>query len=281
MSDPIKVVEQYQNSKTGDLSICEDGIFVNENFAAIVDGATSKSPKLWEGKTSGKVATELILQTLPLLEKDVKPEEAIQKINQSIVDWYIKENIYDFMKDNAVERPTASLIIYSKHVHQLWLVGDCQALIDESAVTNTKLVDYLFENVRAFYLETELMLGKTMEDLLEHDTGRDAVVPFIARQTVLQNLSIKNDFTYEVIDGFFRNNEIIKIVDIPINTKYLVLASDGYPYLKPTLQESEDGLRQVLAEDPLCFRKFKSTKGMKKGSISFDDRSYLKLDLSS
>lgn len=53
--------------------------------------------------------------------------------------------------------------------------------------------------------------------------------------------------------------------------------SDGYPYLKTSLEETEQTLQEILRDDPLFFRKYKSTKGITEGAVSYDDRSYVKL----
>ena len=57
------------------------------------------------------------------------------------------------------------------------------------------------------------------------------------------------------------------------------MASDGYPVLKETLEETEEALKIVLETDPLCFRQYKSAKGLQKGNNSFDDRTYIKFEL--
>jgi glycerophosphoryl diester phosphodiesterase len=80
-----------------------------------------------------------------------------------------------------------------------------------------------------------------------------------------------------VIDGSSVPDEGIRIVSLPENVESIVLASDGYLILKGTLEESEQALAEVLNDDPLLFRKYKATKGMKSGQVSFDDRTYIKL----
>ena len=40
----------------------EDGIFLSKNFAAIVDGATAKSKFTLNGKSTGKLAMELVIK---------------------------------------------------------------------------------------------------------------------------------------------------------------------------------------------------------------------------
>lgn len=56
----------------------------------------------------------------------------------------------------------------------------------------------------------------------------------------------------------------------------MILASDGYPKLFNSLIESELYLKKIINEDPLCYKLFKSTKGINKGKLSFDDRAYIK-----
>ena len=54
----------------------------------------------------------------------------------------------------------------------------------------------------------------------------------------------------------------------------IILSSDGYPFLKDTLAESEEQLSNILHNDPMCFRLFKTTRGVIEGNLSFDDRCY-------
>jgi glycerophosphoryl diester phosphodiesterase len=56
----------------------------------------------------------------------------------------------------------------------------------------------------------------------------------------------------------------------------IVLASDGYPFLCKTLEESEQRLAQQKSEDPLNIGAFKATKAFTKENNSFDDRAYIR-----
>jgi glycerophosphoryl diester phosphodiesterase len=131
-------------------------------------------------------------------------------------------------------------------------------------------------DARAVYLESELLMGKTIENLMEFDTGREFIKPLLSRQALFQNPNNESIYSYGVINGFEVPENAIKTVRMQDN-KYLVLASDGYPALKPTLEESEQALKKILASDPLCMRIYKSTKGLEAGNISYDDRAYLKI----
>jgi hypothetical protein len=275
----MRVVEQYRNAKNGDLTTCEDGLFFNNHFAAVIDGVTSKSLRRWDGQTSGQVAMTLILQTLPQLAQDVTVIEAFKRINQAFLNWYSGQGLYEHMAQTPLERCSACLIIYSRYANQLWIVGDCQAGIDGKVITNTKPGDSLFGQVRAFFLESELLLGKSLNDLLENDTGREFILPLLERESLFQNTGKSAEFGSFAVDGFLNAAEGVSIIDVPPNTQSIVLASDGYPVLLPDLAQSEKALAEILKKDPLCFREFKSTKGLKKGNISFDDRAYIRLDL--
>lgn len=67
-----------------------------------------------------------------------------------------------------------------------------------------------------------------------------------------------------------------KLVVIPVPAgSWVTLATDGYPVLFETLEESEAALAAALKKDPLCYRENPQTKGLITGNTSFDDRCYL------
>ena len=68
----------------------------------------------------------------------------------------------------------------------------------------------------------------------------------------------------------------VKVIDVADGGQDIVLASDGYPFLKNTLEKSEKALSEQLHNDPLCIRYFKATKGLMNGNKSFDDRAYIR-----
>ena len=56
----IEIIEQKTISKTGNETNNEDGIFVSDNYVAVIDGATSKDSNLYEGRTGGQVVRDII-----------------------------------------------------------------------------------------------------------------------------------------------------------------------------------------------------------------------------
>ena len=90
--------------------------------------------------------------------------------------------------------------------------------------------------------------------------------------------------TYAVIDGFPVYMEGVKVVSLvsvleaspDVHGHEIVLASDGYPFLKSTLADSEAELAHLIATDPQCIHDFIATKGLVVGNLSFDDRTYVR-----
>lgn len=273
----MKVIEQFLESKTGDDSKCEDGIFVSDDFLAVIDGSSGQTKKIYNGKTTAQIAKDLILQTLPNLSKEIKAHDAIVACDSAIRQWYRDNDLYDYMKKYPVERCCATLIVYSNFHRELWMVGDCQALVDQSHITYPIFIEYLYTNIRAFYLETELKKGKTEKELRENDTGRAFIQPLITEQALLQNTD--SHYGFYMLDGFFQKTFPIKIVDVGSNTKQLILASDGYPELHPTLETSENALAHIVKNDPLGFRLIKSVRAVRENGNAFDDRAYLRVEL--
>ena len=81
------------------------------------------------------------------------------------------------------------------------------------------------------------------------------------------------------LDVVVLNGETIQeeqLVVIPVGVGSLVtLATDGYPVLSESFEQSEAVLRECLEKDPFCYRENLQTKGMQIGNGSFDDRCFL------
>ena len=80
-----------------------------------------------------------------------------------------------------------------------------------------------------------------------------------------------------MLDGFFSDYQHVQIVNLPDTPTEVVLASDGYPQLHPTLEETEEALALQLRHDPLMVSTCRATKPLIAGNLSFDDRSFLRI----
>ncbi len=274
----ITVEESFLKGKKSKISN-EDGIVVTPYFAAVIDGVTNKSDFSIEGKSPGRKSMELIIQAIREFPKDISAEEAINRITEKIHSFYVEQGILEEVKHSPEKRLTSNGVIYSYVRNEVWQIGDCQCIIGNLYSSNEKEIDAIMANARAAMNEVLILQGATMEELEQHDLGRDFILPFLQKQVYFQNSPNRNQrFSYPVFDGFPINMEQVHIFSVG-KVKEIILASDGYPYLFSTLRESECYLKDILLNDPLCMRKYKSTKGIIRGNCSFDDRAYLRISI--
>lgn len=277
----MKVIESKIEGKKSPES-CEDGLVVTADFIAVIDGSTSKTPHhLSPDMKNGRYAMVLISE---YIQHELKPESTVEDFCEGVTSYiynkvYRQQGIEEQMQAHPEERLTASAILYSKARNEVWMVGDCQAIIDGK----------LYENNKPF----EEIVARRRVELI-----RKGFTPQEARKTIepllIQAMLEGQNKTYTVIDGFPIYQKGVKVVSLnapqknvetdvadslPLPTKDIVLASDGYPFLKPTLTESEEALAHLLAYDPQCTHEFIATKGIVVGNKSFDDRTYIRFQI--
>lgn len=264
----IEIIEQKSISKTGIEANNEDGIFVSDNYVAVIDGATSKDSNLYEGRTGGQVVRDIIISTLKKLDGNETSAYGVRIIQNEIEKQFPAAEFF---------HACASAVIFNVRKRCIWMVGDCQACVNGKKYTNNKIIDDINSRTRAMVLEAFIMDGNPESEILKNDVGREMIMPFLKLQRKFENKP--GYFGYPVFNNVGMPDEILhsKIVniDVPENSE-IVLASDGYPELKPTLKESEEKLSNIIATDPLCYKRYFSTKGLKKGNVSFDDRTYIR-----
>ena len=262
---------------------CEDGMVVTDDFIAVIDGSTSKTPKhLNPDMKNGRYAMMLISE---YIREELKADASVDDFCQGVTAYiynkvYEKLGVEERLKEHPEERLTASAILYSRTRNEVWMVGDCQAIIDGKLYENGKPYEQAIARKRVELIEQGLSPAE----------ARKQIEPLLIEAM----LSGQNQ-TYTVIDGFPIYQEGVKVVALkmkpasssietyfqehpkPVSSpNELVLASDGYPFLKPTLAESEAALAEQIANDPQCIHDFIATKGLVAGNKSFDDRTYIR-----
>lgn len=273
------VEEQLLRAKTVNEEECEDALYLGPHFVAVIDGATSKTQRRWDGKTGGRMAAALLREAFDQIPYDAIARQAVDLLTSAIKQFYEQRQVIDLVQADPVQRAVASFVALSVWRKEVWLVGDCQCLLNQAHISNTKLVDEIAASARSLFLETEICRGKTIEDLRRDDTGRAFILPLLERQMLLQNNPSSGQYWYAVIDGFDVPADGLRLLSLPPETETITLASDGYPILKDSLRASEEALQDILRDDPLLFRAYKSTKGLQEGNVSFDDRAYVKVRL--
>ena len=277
---------------------CEDGMVVTDDFIAVIDGSTSKTPKhLNPDMKNGKYAMMLISE---YIRGELKADASVDDFCQGVTAYiynkvYEKLGVEERLKEHPEERLTASAILYSRTKNEVWMVGDCQAIIDGK----------LYENGKPYEEKIARKRVELIEQGLSPAEARKQIEPLLIKAM----LSGQNQ-TYTVIDGFPIYREGVKVVSvsdscsvqnsvsssdscsvqdtvscsdsasasdtIPSSSSEIVLASDGYPFLKPTLAASEAALAEQIANDPQNIHSFIATKGIVEGNKSFDDRTYIR-----
>ena len=268
----MNIIEKLIESKTIDINNCEDGLFINENFIAVIDGAKSKGTMIWDGKVGGRYIKDIISATLPKLDGNINVEEAMKILNIHIKIAY--KDKYEFIKTNVAERLEASIIIYSKTKKEIWNLGDCQCIINNQLYSHDKKIDIVVSEFRSLCNKLSLLEGKTTEDIMKNDIGRELILPIIKKQALLANSS-DQDYSYGVLDGYSINLNKINVYKVQEGDE-IILASDGYPQLKNTLEASERILKETLESDKLLINNFKATKCFNNTNNSFDDRTYIR-----
>lgn len=277
---------------------CEDGMVVTDDFIAVIDGSTSKTPKhLNPDMKNGRYAMMLISEYIwEELKADASVDDFCQGVTAYIYNKvYEKLGVEERLKEHPEERLTASAILYSRTRNEVWMVGDCQAII----------AGKLYENGKPYEEKIARKRVELIEQGLSPAEARKQIEPLLIKAM----LSGQNQ-TYTVIDGFPIYREGVKVVSvsdsssvqgsvsssdscsvqdpvscsgsasasdtIPSSSSEIVLASDGYPFLEPTLAASEAALAEQIANDPQNIHSFIATKGIVEGNKSFDDRTYIR-----
>ncbi len=241
---------------------CEDGIVITNDFAAVIDGSTSKTPKrLDPSMKNGRFAMLLISEYIKQMPAGYTMNDFCRGITLRIAEEYAKRGIAEDMAKHPEERLTASAIIYSNSRKEVWMVGDCQAIIDGEH----------YDNSKPYEQEIAMQRATLIKNGMSPKEARCAIEP----QLIKAMLEGQNR-QYAVIDGTPIYMPGTRIVTA---SHCVVLASDGYPTLLPTLHESEEALAQHLTDDPQNITDFIATKGLVEGNVSFDDRTYIKLTI--
>ena len=290
----MKIIESSIIGKKSQ-EACEDGMVVTDDFIAVIDGSTSKTPKhLNPDMKNGRYAMILISE---YIREELKADASVDDFCQGVTAYiynkvYEKLGVEERLKEHPEKRLTASAILYSRTRNEVWMVGDCQAIIDGK----------LYENGKPYEQEIARKRVELIEQGLSPAEARKQIEPLLIEAM----LSGQNQ-TYTVIDGFPIYREGVKVVSVSdscsvqdsvpasdsvpcsdsvsasgtifVSSSEIVLASDGYPFLEPTLAASEAALAEQIANDPQNIHSFIATKGIVEGNKSFDDRTYIRVSV--
>lgn len=252
---------------------CEDGIVVTDDFVAVIDGSTSKTKhRVNPEMKNGRYCMTIISNYIKAMSADVSLDDFCEGITEKVHSLYPSGG--SLQSEHPEERLCASAIIYSNYRREIWMIGDCQCMINGELYTNGKPSEKIISGKRAAIFGSQHDLHSDMTDgkgHIIHDYARDVIIPDLIKTMQGENK------TYAVIDGFPIYRKGVKVLKLPADSKSaIVLASDGYPFLCSTLEKSERKLKKQLDNDPYNIDTFLATKGLMQGNVSFDDRAYIR-----
>lgn len=244
----------------------EDGIVVTPDFIAVIDGSTSKTDKRYSFfRSNGRYAMQLVAHYIRKAPKNISCHHFCIGVTQHIRKHYKRSQLQRLI-EHPEERLTASAIIFSRLNREIWMIGDCQCMVGGVFYDNPKPYEQELAEMRAAIINN----SKDKTAFLINDTARQQIIPRMKETMKEQNVS------YAVIDGFHIPEQHVRIITLDFQPWEVILASDGYPFLCPTLEESEQRLMAQHDSDPLNIGTFKATKAFTQGNNSFDDRAYIR-----
>lgn len=288
----MEIVESYLKSKAGKNDGGEDRLVLGPRFFGVVDGATDKSGLNWGAQEAprkgGFVLANIVKEVLESDDSNDKNyAEILNIINAKI---HLAANSANIDLSNELNRSDVGFAVYDAKDSNIVYIHDCNfAFLGKNGdfIThyNEKSLDHLTSSIRSSVANWYLQNGINP---FEHgDLARDSIRLGLDQQALIQNQGFdsseewffgvpKKLVAYKTINGFTTTLDTYKA---PQDISEIVLSSDGFKVIKPTLDETISILKDQLKRDPYCINELKSTKGLVEGNVSFDDMSYLRLRL--
>lgn len=266
----MHIIESFAHGKIADNSYSEDRLIISKSSAGIIDG--SRGPGYMECDVIQYALDKAVnlLKTLPI---DTTPHATVSALTNMLHQTKHEMGVSEDRYSGGF-----GFIVYIPRRRQIWRVGDCAFRYAGKTHLNEIELEFIAARQRTVMIEAMMLRGKSIDDILKSDEYASVFTPFFAPLLDFAN-NDDHELGFGVINGIAVPEKFIQIFDIPNNAKSLVMTSDGYPQVCDTLEESEKALSAILKRDPLCISENMTSKGMLPGQVSFDDRSYLKLEI--
>jgi hypothetical protein len=230
----------------------EDYFLYSDSCFVVVDGATDKSGRKYDGKTGGELVSRLVADEC--IATDMNGIDLVSHLNGKVSEMYKSLGIEKEISD-AKMRFTCGFICVRLTGQQVIVtyLGDLGFRINGKDVyQEKKQVDEDNANERLRYiLETGDIEG-----------SRAHILPQIIKQFEFQN-NPDHPLGFGVIDGTSTPDKYVKVFEYDIgNVNLIELFSDGY-FAVPkgnSIDEWEHSWATVEREDPYKYIKYKSTK---------------------
>jgi len=269
----MHIVEKFVSGKKNDPNLCEDAIIVSDHFIAVIDGATDKTGKQYNGVTGGKFATQTIANKIEKISPKICAFEAFELLTNAFTQSISRDAL------GCGNGPSASVTIYSRSRREIWQVGDVSYTpVGVSLRAPTSFpIDEIASRVRSFYTKKYLADNVSAEVLRITDPGRAKILPLLREQWRFSNTIGR--WGFGTVNGNSIPSQLISVNAIESDVKEMIIYTDGFPLPCRTLETAEQNLQHLLVEDPLCISALRSTKSWNPLHCSYDDRAYVRFQL--
>lgn len=269
----FEVIESSSVAKCGDERGNHDAVVINDSYVAVFDALQARGWRAWNKRPAGVFARDIMVSTLEGLPGDAEAQDVIRAL-QEVLQAEAKSCIEEMSDDQIYAYPQSRALIYSIAKHEIWRLGDSPFCINGKLNYQRSEGYEKAAEKRAEVMERFLANPLSdMKDLINTDYGRSSAMDIIIEEEKrvdgVLTLSGRPDVD---IDALLDN---VEIFDVEPGAE-VILASDGYPKVLPTLEESEQWLADERARDPLFVRDYKALQGAKDEEAGYDDRSYVR-----
>jgi hypothetical protein len=269
----FKILEQFVEGKL-DSRVCEDLIVVTNDFAAVIDGASDESGARFAGKSGGKFAADVIAYTIEHLPIATTSRGFADALTDAVAS-AVRSEVGALGPDTRW--PTASVVCCSAQRQEVWRVGDCNVVVGGRQLPGAKRVDEAAYSFRAAVNAAARERGMTLAEIVKQDPGAKAARPLFDAQQHLANKP--GPWGYGCINGHRVPKAYVEVYGIPVGAT-VIMTTDGFPIVHPTLMESEQALTELMRRDPAAIGElWPMGKSTKPGAKAPDDRAYLRFNL--
>jgi hypothetical protein len=269
----MNIIESFCRGKNGP-ETNEDFLTVTPDFVLVVDGATDKSGHVVEGMKGGRFVAKAIAQFHENQSIDPAADMATWV---GAVSAHVDDELRRAGWPDHVQRPAASVLVYSVGRREIFRVGDCHYRLNDEVFLGGKEIDDFHGMVRAEKLKALLSDGSSVESILEHDPGRDLILASLANQYMFANAQF-GEFAYPIVNGVEVPKHLLEDPCPVPEGAHVVMTSDGFDF--PSRDLSETLERQATSYEIDRLRigldgARPSTKGLSFDMDQHDDQTFV------
>lgn len=269
----IQPIESKTVAKCGDDRGNHDGLAVTENYIAVFDALQARGWRAWDGLPAGVFARKIMVSTLEELDGELDAQSVIRALEEKLASETAR--CAQEMKDDQIYAyPQSRALIYSVARREIWRLGDSPFCIDGELNYQRSEGYEKAAETRAEVMERFLANSLSdLKDLVNTDYGRSSAMDeIIAEEKRADGVETLSGRPGVDLDTLFGNIEVFPVKP----GSEVILASDGYPRILSTLEESEKWLEDERARDPLFVHDYKALAGAKDEETGYDDRTYVR-----